>query len=561
MKYTTNFKFKKPEPLETRNINDINDSFDLIDAELKKQKDNNDLMLVNEVSRIEAEKQRKTNETNRQNEHTQNINQVVGIKEDYQSLRTIMLDENNAANLQNQVNTTNAQLAEKANTSSIYSKLTQKQKTYYRQNNKKLTKYTIPISFNWQDTPITILTDGINFSTTFDVENYKNVSAKTIYVDTTIGLSTNNGLTESTPVQSIEKALTLASSGDTIYLLDNEGTIYPRVKGFNGQKIEKSLNIIAKNKVIVFAGDLLTYTKTAGRNYIYQTTRTNVEKIVDLNVGDGYEYEKVASLDLCDTTRGSWYQASGDSVLYVHTLNDNSPDNKILNLLSVQITGTTCSSENVKLYLENIDFVGGTEGNFSFKNSVTYTEPIFLAKNCRFLYGKGTSSNPNALSIVGAKYCYTQNCVCAFNNSDGFNYHAQNGTKTKFIEINCIGHDNGDNSGINANNTHNGSTAHDGCVGIRINGVYYSNMGANLADVHVGTQTINLGCVCFDSKAGTKDSYDSNFSTQSSGAEAWLEGYTGFGSAWDLYAVSGTTIHSKNCDFENKQGGGIFDIS
>ena len=41
MKYTTNYGFKKPEPLETRNVNDFNDSFDLVDAALKETQDKN----------------------------------------------------------------------------------------------------------------------------------------------------------------------------------------------------------------------------------------------------------------------------------------------------------------------------------------------------------------------------------------------------------------------------------------------------------------------------------------------------------------------------------------
>lgn len=41
MKYTKNYNFKKPEPYDTRNINDINDSFDLVDAKLKETQDKN----------------------------------------------------------------------------------------------------------------------------------------------------------------------------------------------------------------------------------------------------------------------------------------------------------------------------------------------------------------------------------------------------------------------------------------------------------------------------------------------------------------------------------------
>lgn len=41
MKFTKNFNFKKPEPLDTVNINDLNDSFDLIDEKLKETEQEN----------------------------------------------------------------------------------------------------------------------------------------------------------------------------------------------------------------------------------------------------------------------------------------------------------------------------------------------------------------------------------------------------------------------------------------------------------------------------------------------------------------------------------------
>ena len=41
MNYTSNYGFKKPEPLETRNVNDFNDSFDMVDEKLKETQDKN----------------------------------------------------------------------------------------------------------------------------------------------------------------------------------------------------------------------------------------------------------------------------------------------------------------------------------------------------------------------------------------------------------------------------------------------------------------------------------------------------------------------------------------
>lgn len=101
MKYTSNFKFKKPEPTDTVNVNDFNDSFDLVDTELKKQKDNNDNMLLNEDERVSAENERKSseserilaedirksNETTRISEHEAMITEANMMAETIQSLK------------------------------------------------------------------------------------------------------------------------------------------------------------------------------------------------------------------------------------------------------------------------------------------------------------------------------------------------------------------------------------------------------------------------------------------------------------------------------------------
>ena len=75
-------------------------------------------------------------------------------------------------------------------------------------------------------------------------------------------------------------------------------------------------------------------------------------------------------------------------------------------------------------------------------------------------------------------------------------------------------------------------------------------MGGNVADVNSGTQSINLGCVAYDSKATTTDGYNSNFNAQQSGAEMWLENCISFGSAWDLYRAGGTKLYVHNTIYD-----------
>lgn len=62
-----------------------------------------------------AEKQRNIAETKREENEGNRSKEFAGIKKEYESLKSIMIDENNAANLQNQINEANSQLDTKAN--------------------------------------------------------------------------------------------------------------------------------------------------------------------------------------------------------------------------------------------------------------------------------------------------------------------------------------------------------------------------------------------------------------------------------------------------------------
>ena len=57
-----------------------------------------------------SEKQRVSAETKREENESSRINEFASIKKEYESLKGIMIDENNAVNLQNQINEANSQL-------------------------------------------------------------------------------------------------------------------------------------------------------------------------------------------------------------------------------------------------------------------------------------------------------------------------------------------------------------------------------------------------------------------------------------------------------------------
>lgn len=68
-----------------------------------------------EALRIVEENHRKSNEVERKNNENDRVKTFNDIKNEYSSIKGIMIDENNAANLQNQINEANSQLDKKAN--------------------------------------------------------------------------------------------------------------------------------------------------------------------------------------------------------------------------------------------------------------------------------------------------------------------------------------------------------------------------------------------------------------------------------------------------------------
>lgn len=423
-------------------------------------------------------------------------------------------------------------------------------------------KYTLPSAFDWKEAPISVFTDGINFYTGFNVSNFKNVSVNKYYVSP-MGSDANDGTSEERAFKSILKAYQTANDNDTIVLLDG---IYRRGEGWGNQRIQKNINLIGKNKgkAKIVYGDSHFYEKTDSSANVYQVNRTNVSKVIDIRLDDvGVEYQKTASITDCDAKEGSWY--TDGTTLYIHAFGHGSPDNnKVFVLLRGEHFYTNSDMQEVSFYLEGVSIYGGNTGNLTV--DATNNSVSVYGKDVNFLYGSGYGGEGDALNINGATYAFFQNCIAAYSDKDGFNYTAYNNASTKkaspkFIEVNCKSFGNGlKNSIAGSENTNNGTTAHEGAVGIRINGEYFGNMGANVADVQTGTQSLNLGCIAYDGLAKTGTQVDSNFCAQQSGAEMWLDGCVAFGNTWDVYAVSGTSMHIYNSEYDTKQGSGTYDI-
>ncbi|BDB62340.1 hypothetical protein [Rhodococcus sp. RDE2] len=428
-----------------------------------------------------------------------------------------------------------------------------------------VSRVTLPAGFTWQDAPIRIFKDGARYITDFDVARFKNTGAGLLYVDHVNGLDSNDGLTRATAKKTLTAAMTTAAAGDTILIISKG--VYHRQLSVITNRIRKSVNIIAENpgELTVSYSDALTYTQDATNTKVYTATRSNVRKVIDLGVGDtgGFEYTQVADIAACQAQPGSWFQ--NGTTVGIHTLNSTVPSNdQHIALLAGEMFYVDATTADVSLYLEGFTILGSNSGLTGDPNS-TFQIDVYC-KDMDFMWATGNAGDVlgNAVNMQGVRYAFFQRCRTAHSNKDGFNYTAYNKaqelkTATKFLEVDCHSWDHGiGNAG--ASNTHNATTAHAGCVGIRIGGTYHHTRGALVADVQANTKTVNYSCTAFDSLASTTDGYNSGFCIQQDGAEMWVFDGTAFGCAYDVFTTATAPLHVIDTQFDTRLTNAAYDI-
>lgn len=364
--------------------------------------------------------------------------------------------------------------------------LKQEDKAY----NTTYTKYIQPRDFGLTNHLIDskILTDNNgSYHVDFDVSTLKNKNGKTYYVSPN-GDNSNDGLSKDTPKRDIASAM---SNSDIQTLMLEGGNYFRPSSGIIFGNISSDLNIIGYNgKPKILGADNLNFTALDGYNNVKQAQRTAVSRVINLEVldvyGDYTELQKVESIDKVEETYHSWYSDSTN--VYI-----NGNTNDIACLINIDVLNI---SGDYNIYLENVEIIGGRR-NVRLNTS----NGSLVFNNCKLSYS--IQSNGNGIEMVGGKYCVSKNTEISQQMMDGFNYHkGTNGELPYFIEIDCVGRDNGIMKGTGGSRSDNGSTAHDGIKGIRINGSYIRNDGGNLADVNIGTETLNLGCITTDGLQG-----------------------------------------------------------
>lgn len=415
-------------------------------------------------------------------------------------------------------------------------------------------KYNLPNELSEISSKINIYTDGSSVYHDFNIEKYKNNGGKIYYVAPNgTGSTTNSSKENPTQFRNILNKEIL-SDGDTIFFADG---VYRDIALAEKKQLLKSVNLIALNKgkaTIAMVGAPLQYSKEL--NGVYSAQRSNVLKVFQLKDDNIFALNKVSSENECEA-QGTW-NLSANNVLKLHLFGDEQPtfDNCIVCLNYGVPVLDFCPDVNANLYCDGINFIGGSPETalvVGLKNQIVN----LWATDCKFYGAYDSNLQRDAVSIRGAN-AYSVRCEAQYSSKDGFNYHTLNGNIPNFVEIDCIGANNGNDGIALSDNQYwqNGSTAHDGVKGLRIGGYYYNNYGGNVADVHENTITVNIGCTAFDSSAPkNKPDACADFVAQQAGAKMLLLGCRAFGSVSSARAVPNSEITVISCDLENGTSG------
>lgn len=400
-------------------------------------------------------------------------------------------------------------------------------------------RFVYPNGFAGAYRPVGIYWDGENFITDFNANDWKYSGGNTFYVSVG-GNYLNDGLSREAPIQ-LYQAINRAADGDTIII--TEGVYSIGDLPLSEYNLARNVNIIGEGDVVLAPGsriysDFVKDTATG----LWSAEHPVPIRVLNLDNVD-IALSAAHSVENCISTTASYYHDG--KKLYINTEHD--PNGRLMILY--ETIGFNCiNGANCRLYMENITIIGGAS-NFQTNKSPDYDFEIIL-NGCTFLYALYDRA---AVRFAGGNVLLV-NCKVAYARDDGFGYVAYNADNqyvvTNFVEINCIGANNGLNADVE---NKNGSTAHSGIKGIRVNGLYYNNNGGNVADVQKDTQTVNLGCEAYDSAASDASQ---GFGLQQAGTTMWLYNCKARGNNADLVAYGDTTAHIHNCHFGSVAGGG-----
>lgn len=326
----------------------------------------------------------------------------------------------------------------------------------------------------------------------FNFNKYK--GGTKIYVKANGNDTTGDG-SETLPYRTLKKAFSIVVAGT-----DSKYEIITDIDMFNRDQIDfattltnKTLAVISTNANKSVISSNSSYSWTQDGNGTYKATRSGVTGVIDNLNRDLYglpiPLKKVSTLVECQTTKSTWY--TDNASVWVHRSDEISPS-QADTIINIGVVGLKPILSNSKIYFENFIFCGFIMGDaLKIEGTKTTLNDEACFNSCYFVASNPTSGN--CLTILNVKNTYVFNCIGAYAQLDGFNYHFGTDISSQcfVLEYNCKAYHLGIEYPNNASN--NASSIHDGANILRIGTVGYENTGATIIDVN-GCYSILYDC-------------------------------------------------------------------
>ena len=404
-----------------------------------------------------------------------------------------------------------------------------------------------PSGFNWSPT-VNVYKSGGSYYTDYDptpflVEGDPGVT--TYYVDGQTGNDSNPG----TAIAPKKSLVTISGGRVSKLLIKARGIFYGGITG-PVQTGHDELCVQAWDGaecVITTEGTGITtlvWTDETGGVWSAPSTWAGsnmIDPYYGTVIDDLQKYPLVASLELCQSTPGSYYRQTSPSIKhYVHTTSGSSPDiGHTIFAANTYAQAFTASSKSYdqRIAFHGIDFRGGNAA-FTVSGNSAYLKRVDLV-GCSFKHG----ASFGAMHATGTTKIITYGCTSGPTSFDGFAYHSADYGVTpppSAIEINNHGRHCGAVSSANQ-----GSTTHYGGKVLRVNCTYEHNSDDQVADVGEQSQSWNVGCH-FGPKGIGSGSAGVQIGNDAADTRAWLDGCTFSGLDYDVSTAQGGKIYYRN---------------
>lgn len=317
----------------------------------------------------------------------------------------------------------------------------------------------------------------------------------TFYWNVNAANDSGDGLTPATAKGFLYSAFALgeASAATSYSICMVGGTVGPRGRNHhNGTTAvlpTKPFRLYSSDgtDVTLIAGTNGTWTLDQGTTY--QRTLSGCGEVVDLVNNDAYgaplAFTKVGSQATCRSTPGSWYDSG--TITYVNRGDAAAVTNTNTACLLQATAGGLKNTTSGNCWIENVRFVGGTDGCFKLGGNATGR---VLLKNCSAFWSTNSAGDTDGVQALDIGLVVLDRCKGAWNDKDAFNFHTANSSVPKAVLVDCSAWENGR---FATNTSCNGPTIHDGGKMLDIRGTYHHNQGASCAHINANTEAAHIG--------------------------------------------------------------------